>query len=143
MSNSGSSEGPNSGSDSTKIWGILGLIALVVVLAVSFVLSGSKRTINADDLRKGHHPVDGPADGKGDPRGDKVAFNAQDVIPQRSVEGSVVCDKDHTHGYPVCGTCKKIMQPLGNGMFVCPECGRIGLPICPVCGELMHSVAKP
>ncbi len=125
MSNSSDS----SGSDSTKIWGILALIGLVVVLAVSFVLSGSKRTMNADDVRKGDHP-----------RGDKVAFLPSNTNVERLPAGSVVCAKDHTHGYPVCGTCKKVMNSLANGLFICPECGRVGLPICPVCGDLMQPV---
>lgn len=115
----------NMKNEDAKIWLFFGVVAIIVTFALVVVLSGSKKTMNADELRKGV--------------GDKVAF----VNPERMREGSVVCPKDHTHGYPVCATCKKIMQPLKNGLYICPECGRIGIPICPECGELMQPVADP
>ncbi|MBF0492780.1 MAG: hypothetical protein HQM15_08370 [Deltaproteobacteria bacterium] len=107
-------------SKNERLWPLLVSVIVMITAAVVIVLSGSKRTMNADDIR--HHV-------------DKVAFTA----PARMAEGSVFCPRDHTHGYPVCAACKKIMQPLANGLFICPECGQIGLPICPECGELMQS----
>lgn len=108
--------------EAARVWVYLGLTGVFIILVLGFVLSGSKKTIDVDDVRSGR----------------AVALTTE-VIPALSTAGSVVCPKDHTHGFPVCATCKKVMQPVGNGLFACPECGRVGLPVCPNCGELMHS----
>lgn len=119
----------NTPTNSDKVWPLLGLVGIVIAFALAVVLSGSKRTINADDIKAG---------GGANPQ--KVGLNSALATTERFPEGSVECSKDHTHGYPVCATCKKIMQPLANGLFVCPECGKIGLPICPNCGGVMTPV---
>ncbi len=103
-----------------KLWMFIGLGAGLIIGALLFVLSGSKKTVDADDLRG---------------KVDKVAF----VKPVLGSKGSVYCPVDHTHGFPVCSTCKKIMQPIGNGLYVCPECGKVGIPTCPKCGGLMEA----
>ena len=110
----------NANDEKLKLWILIGIGAVLIVVALLFVLSGSKKTVDADDLRRGN--------------ADKVAF----IKPVLNAKGSVVCPIDHTHGFPVCSTCKKIMQPLGNGMYVCPDCGKVGIPTCPKCGGLME-----
>ena len=104
---------------------ILIVVALIIVLALVFVLSGSKKTLNSDEVRSSTNPV---------------AFTKTEINTGKILDTEVYCPKDHSHGIPVCATCKKIMKPAGNnnGLYVCPVCGRVGIPLCPVCGEPMH-----
>ncbi len=116
--------------ENINIWLFLAIVALVVTLAIFAVFSSSKNKFDADTLRaQVRH----------------VAFTTDTNKPtlnERS-QSSVVCPKDHTHSLPVCATCRRIMVPLNNGFFVCPQCGSIGLPICPKCGGLMHAPVDP
>lgn len=107
-----------------NVWLFIAVVALVITIGIMAVFTSNKTKLDADALRAEAKPV---------------ALNLNIDEAGKLTQDSVVCPRDHTHGLPVCAICKRIMSPLGNGLFVCPECGTVGVPICPKCGGIMQS----
>lgn len=138
---------------SRKVWGILGVIFVIIAVAILYVYqAGDRKTV------LGNQPIPANRDfipaqpvqpiqpaalhvpGGGGLHVPPAATMPQALPPAFTGPSSqaVRCPHCSTMGLPLCGSCGTVMQPLpGSGLYSCPACGAVGLPLCPRCRAQM------